>query len=161
LPQTEAEQAEMERSLQALAIGLKRDGETDDDAYKRIKDLKYVTVFRHDEYWPFYHCAFKLGKVILTINTAHPFFKKVWEPLSELAKTPELSADVDEDGTESGDPSVKTTCTEVLVGLQLMLHSLARTQSQIAAPDDIETIQLLDNFRREWSSNLATQLIAR
>jgi hypothetical protein len=160
-PETDEEKAELERNLQSLAVGLKREAETDEEAYERIRGLRYVTVFRHDEYWPFYHCDFKFGKVILTINTAHPFFKSVWEPLSELAKRADLAADAE---VEDGDPleaGVGITCAEVLVAVQLMLHSLARTQSQIGAGADDETRQLLENLRREWSGNLATQLSAR
>ncbi len=161
VPETEEGKSEIGKESAGTMIGLKRDGETDVEAFQRIKDLKYVTVFRHDEYWPFYHCEFRYGKVILTINTAHPFFKKVWEPLSEIAKMPDAHADVDEEGADSMDAGVRSTCSEVLVGLQLMLHSLARTQSQIVAADDEETRQVLENLRREWSSNLATQLMAR
>lgn len=154
-PVTAEEQAELDRNLQALAIGLKRDDESNEEAYERIKNSKYVTVFRHDEYWPFYHCDFKHGKVILTINTAHPFFKKVWEPLSEMAKAVDL---VGEDEAGEIDPAAAGgKCAQVLVALQLMLHSLARTQGQLGTAGD-EARQVLENFRREWSSNLATQL---
>ena len=81
-PQTEDEKQELEQNLQTLAITLKRQEETDEEAFQRIKASRYITVFKHDEYWPFYHVDFKLGKVILTINTAHPFFGKLYEPLS-------------------------------------------------------------------------------
>src|SRR5215831_16316068 len=46
-----------------------------------------TTHFKHDEYWPFYHVDFPYGKVVLTINTAHPFFSKVYEPLSRIVKS--------------------------------------------------------------------------
>jgi hypothetical protein len=160
-PVTHEEKAELERNLRSLAVGLKREGETDDEAYERIKASKHVTVFRHDEYWPFYHCDFKYGKVILTINTAHPFFKHVWEPLSNLAKAAEIVGEGDSEETDMGEPTTGTTCAEVLVALQLMLHSLARTQSQLGSAGDAETRQLLENFRREWSSNMTTQLNTR
>jgi hypothetical protein len=161
-PATEEEQAELERNLRAMAVGLKRQDETDEQAYERIRDLKYVTTFRYDDYWPFYHCEFKYGKVLLTINTAHPFFKKIWEPLEELSKKVEVATD-NGDG-DDGDPEearVGTISSEVLVALQLMLHSLARTQSQLSAAGDDDTKELLENLRREWSSNLATQLNSR
>ena len=127
-PVTEEEKAELSRNLRALAIGLKREGESDEDAYNRINGSNYVTVFRHDEYWPFYHCDFKYGKVILTINTAHPFFKKVWEPISNLAKTPESAIEGDAEECDPAGAGMGATCAEVLISLQLMLHSLARTQ---------------------------------
>ena len=142
-----------------LAIGLKRADESDEEAYGTIKNSKLnSTLVRHDDYWPFYHCDFKHGKVILTINTAHPFFKKVWEPLSDLAKVVDLAS---EDGMRRGGRSCLCCCgdqaVQVLVALQLMLHSLARTQGQRSPPGTMRG-RCLENFRREWSSNLATQL---
>ncbi len=160
-PGTEEVKAELERNLRALAVGLKREDETDDQAFERIKDLKYVSVFRHDDYWPFYHCEFKYGKVLLTINTAHPFFKKVWEPLGALAKKVEMATDGEGDDGDPEETRVGAVCSEVLVAVQLMLHSLARTQSQLGAAGDGDTRELLENMRREWSSNLATQLSGR
>src|SRR5206468_10188653 len=51
--------------------------------------------FKHDEDAPFYRVDFQLGRVILTINSAHPFFKAIYEPLSKLSKVP-----VSEDGEQ-------------------------------------------------------------
>ncbi len=158
---TPEEQEALEQNLRALAVGLKREDETDEQAYERLKSSTYVTVFRHDEYWPFYHCEFKYGKVILTINTAHPFFKKVWEPLSELARRSDVAIDGEDEG-EGGvaDDGVGHTCAEILVSLQLLLHSLARTQALMSSAND-EARQLFEKLRREWSGNLETQLKAK
>jgi len=158
---TPEEQAALEQNLRALAVGLKREGESDEEAYERLKASTYVTVFRHDEYWPFYHCEFKFGKVILTINTAHPFFKKVWEPLSELARRTDVAVEGVEEG-EGGvaDDGVGQTCTEVLVSVQLVLHSLARTQALMGIGNE-EAKHLFEKLRREWSGNLETQLKAK
>ena len=158
---SEAEKASLDQSLRALAITLKREGETDDDAFERVKSSQYLTTFKHDEYWPFYHCDFKFGKVILTVNTAHPFFQKIWQPLSELANTAEAAQEAGEENIEvSGD--VGETSKEVLIGLQSLLLSLARTQSQLCSHDgENEHRQLFDKLRKEWSENLATQLSAK
>lgn len=162
-PETEAEKAALEDNLRALAIVLKRDEESDEEAFERIKASRYVTVFKHDDYWPFYHCDFKYGKVILTINTAHAFFKKIWQPLSEIAKT--IDAVGETDGDEDGvavETSAAANCAEILVSLQLLLHALARTQGQMSAHDDDgEHRQLFEKLRREWSANLETQLNAK
>lgn len=155
---SEEERAALEENLKALAVVIKREGETDEQALERLKTSSYVTVFKHDEYWPFYHCDFKYGKVILTINTAHLFFEKLWEPLSGLSKTAAIAEEIGEDNLEVSS-EVGKTCSEVLIGLQSLLFSLARTQSQLSARDDgSEYQQLFDTLRREWSSNLATQL---
>jgi len=160
---TEEEKAALDENLRALAITLKRENETDDQALDRLKSSKYVTNFKHDEYWPFYHCDFRFGKVILTINTAHQFFEKIWQPLSELSKMTAGSEEI-EDESVDGLSDVGRTSSEVLVGLQSLLLSLARTQSQLCSREhgsDSEFEQLFDKLRREWSNNLATQLIAK
>lgn len=158
---SETEQAALEENLKALAVGIKREDETDEQALERLKASRYVTVFKHDEYWPFYHCDFKYGKVILTINTAHPFFAKLWEPLSELSKTVVVAEETGEESLEVT-TDVGKMCSEVLIGLQMLLLSLARTQSQLASRDQgSEFQQLFDTLRREWSGNLATQLVAK
>jgi hypothetical protein len=155
---SEEEQAAIEENLKALAVVIKREDETDEQALERLRTSSYVTVFKYDEYWPFYHCDFKYGKVILTINTAHPFFVKLWEPLSRLSKTAAISEETGEDSLEVSS-EVGETCSEVLIGLQSLLLSLARTQSQLSARDHgSEYQQLFDTLRREWSGNLATQL---
>jgi hypothetical protein len=160
-PDTTAEdEAAMEANLRALAVTLKREGESDEQAYERIKTSRYLTKTTHDPYWPFYHCEFKFGKVILTLNTAHPFYQKVCQPLSELARSPEFVEDADE-GSDVPD-GVASTCSEVLVGIQLMLLSLARTQSLMTGHgSNSEHRQLFDKLRKEWSDNLETQLNAQ
>lgn len=160
---TEEERAALNENLKALAITLKRENETDEQALERLKGSRYVTHFKHDEYWPFYHCDFRFGKVILTINTAHAFFEKIWRPLSELSKMAGTGDEL-EDESIDGLNDVGRTCSEVLVGLQSLLLSLARTQSQLCSRDhgsESEFEQLFDKLRREWSSNLATQLVAK
>jgi hypothetical protein len=162
LPQlTEAEQAALDQNLRALAVTLKRDGETDDDAFQRVKTSRYLTNFKHDEYWPFYHCDYKFGKVILTLNTAHPFFQRIWQPLSELSNAADAAQEGGDDSVEIS-AGVGATCRETLVGIQSLLLSLARTQSQLSADDaDGERRQLFEKLRREWSENLTTQLNAK
>jgi histidine kinase/DNA gyrase B/HSP90-like ATPase len=162
LPQiSEAEQAALDQNLRALAVTLKHDGETDDQAFERVKASTYLTVFKHDEYWPFYHCDYKFGKVILTVNTAHPFFQRIWQPLSELSNTAEIAQESGEDNVEIG-PGVAEKCREALLGIQAMLFSLARTQSQLSTDDvENERKQIFEKLRREWSENLTTQLNAK
>ncbi|MFM9960795.1 MAG: ATP-binding protein [Planctomycetaceae bacterium] len=155
---TPEEQAAIEENLRGLAISLKREGETEDDAFERVKSSRYLTKTTHDEYWPFYHCDFKYGKVILTVNTAHPFFTQVWQPLSSLANATQATQDGDEDNIEVS-ADVGTTCREALVGIQAMLLSLARSQSLLSGQGTGSDAQkLFDTLRRNWSENLSTQL---
>lgn len=151
-PETEEERQALESNLRGLAVALKRDGESDEDAFTRVTGSTYLTQFKHDEYWPFYHADFQYGKVILTINTAHPFYSKLYQPLAKLASAIGIEGE-DEDTT--GDAEAN----EVVIALQLLLLSLARTQGQLTSgPDSEERRELFDKLRRDWSENLRVQL---
>lgn len=154
-PTTEEERQALEANLRALGVGLKRDDETDDEAYERVARSRFITTFKHDEYWPFYHVDYQLGKVILTINTAHPFYTKLYDPIAKLGATYEAVYESD-DGDASED---NTEGSEILVALQMLLFSLGRAQSQmvIGGEDDARR-ELFDTLRREWSQVLKTQL---
>jgi hypothetical protein len=155
-PETPEQQAALDQNLRALAVTLKQEGESDEDAFQRIKASRFITQTVHDEDKPFYRCDFKHGRVLLTLNTAHPFHQKVWEPLSHLARSAEAASD-DEDAEIN--PDVANTCSEVLVALQLLLLSLARAQSQMSGYGNNEAHRrLFDTLRKEWSSNLETVL---
>jgi hypothetical protein len=158
--ETPEQRAALEQNLRGLAVTLKRDDETDDQAFERIRSSTYLVTIKHDEFRPFYTCEHRYGKVILTLNSAHPFFRKVWQPLSDLAKNTNVGQ---EGGEEADEPSsgVATTANEVLVAIQLLLLSLARTQSQLSSHDSqSEYRQLFTALQREWSANYETQLLA-
>lgn len=162
-PLTDEEEVALEQNLRTLAISVRREEETEDEAFQRLQESQYITVFKHDEYWPFYHCDYRFGKVILTLNTAHEFFKKIWEPLRAFTKA------VDETDASTGeavelaiDPETAANCSDLLISLQLLLLSLARTQSQMSSSsDDDLNSQLFERLRKEWSDNLQTQLLAK
>jgi Histidine kinase-, DNA gyrase B-, and HSP90-like ATPase len=157
LPPDEA--AALEQNLKALAARLKCGEETEEQALERIRGRSYITDFEHNEDLPFYKVEFTCGKVILTLNTAHGFFKKIWEPLSQLARTAEDAQGEEADGpAEAG---VAGTCTEVLEGMQLLLHSLARAQSQMSVMEGDTIQRVFKKLRSEWSENLETQLSAK
>lgn len=149
-PLTAEEEAQLDDNLRTLAVALKRDGESDEQAFDRVKASKYLIEFKHDEYWPFYHVEHRFGRVILTINTAHPFFTELYDPLRKLGVAP-----VNED--ETADTAVYETQEGPIVALELMLLSLARTQGQLAAAGD-EPKRVLETLRREWSEAYRVQL---
>ena len=100
---------------------------------------------------------FKIGKVILRVNTAHPFFKKLFEPLSLLAQSPSALNFREDEGEHDSDLAERLS--QALVSLQLMLLALARTQSEMTVHDDHgERQRTFDLLRKQWSMNLATQL---
>lgn len=147
------EQAQVDANLRGLAVSLRRDGETDEEAYERVKQSKYLIAFRHDEYWPFYHVEHRFGRVILTINTAHPFFTQLYDPIqkSELQQTER------EDGGGEELPVPRDRQDGPVYALELLLLSLARTQSVLAGKSE-EAGKLLETFRREWSETYRVQL---
>jgi hypothetical protein len=159
---SEDEQAVLEQNLRTLAVTLKREEESDEQAYQRIKDSRFVTVLKHDEFWPFYHCEFRYGKVILTINTAHPFFQTVWQPLTELAKTAAVAQESDSNGSLEVPEDIGQLSSSILGGMQSLLLTLARTQSRLAHQDiEGQYKKMFDTMTREWSENLATVLLTK
>lgn len=156
-PQTAEEEAMLAENLRGLAAALKRDGETDEQAFERVQASTYLTQFKHDEYWPFYHADYQYGKVILTLNTAHPFYTKLYQPLVKLVAAASV------EGVDDGESEAPVDCeaNEVVVSLQLLLMSLARTQGQMTTGSDgDERRELFDTLRRQWSDNLRVQLQA-
>jgi Histidine kinase-, DNA gyrase B-, and HSP90-like ATPase len=159
LPPLPADQlAALEANLRGLAVSLRQEGETEEQAFNRVKEAKYLTDFKPQEYAPFYDTEYKFGKLILRVNTAHPFYQKVWQPLGELAKkTIQLG---DTEGGEGAGEDVADTTRKALLGLQLLLLSLARAQTQMLAADAAgEQAQLFRNLRKSWSDVLETQLL--
>jgi Histidine kinase-, DNA gyrase B-, and HSP90-like ATPase len=146
------EEAQIEANLRGLALSLKRANETDEQAYERIKNSKYILAFRHDEYWPFYDVRHAFGRIILTINTAHPFYSKLYEPLRKL------NAPDQEEGEGIETVSAPTEPNDGPgVALDLLLLSLARTQSRLSQASE-EAHNVLENLRREWSETYRVQL---
>ncbi len=150
---TPEEEQQLDANLRGLAVTLKRDEETDEQAFERVKNSKYLIDFKHDEYWPFYHVDHKFGRIILTINTAHAFFDKLYNPLKELARKPV------EESLEEGQAVESKPVEGPLVALELLLLSLARAQGVLGMRSD-EAKQVFDQLRREWSETYRIQLTA-
>jgi hypothetical protein len=159
-PMDELERAVYHKELGTLAASVKRDGETDEEAYQRVAASKYITVFKHDEDAPFYRVDYKLRKIILTINMAHPFFSLLYTPLAKIAKSAAQVALGDED--VALDPELVKSCSDGVITLELLLLSLARTQSEMTINDsEGDRQRLFDQLRKQWSFNLETQLNVR
>jgi len=149
---TPEEEAQLDENLRGLALTLRREGETDEQAFERVKNSQYIIDFKHDEYWPFYDVKHRFGRIILTINTAHPFFGELYDPVRKMGLQ-QTGADGDEVGAPAdGKPGP-------ILALDLLLLSLARTQSRLSGIDN-ESHQLLDRLRREWSETYRVQLTA-
>ena len=152
---TPEEEAQLDANLRGLATALKRSGETDEGAFERVKNSKYIIDLRHDQYWPFYDVKHRFGRVILTLNTAHPFFTHLYEPVSKMS----LVQNADDGGAEEIVSAPAAEQQGPIVALDLLLLSLARTQSRLARTDD-DTRTLLESLQREWSETYRIQMRA-
>lgn len=149
-PLTPEEERQLDQNLRALAVTLKRDGETDEQAFDRVKASKYLIEYKHDEFWPFYHVEHKFGRVILYINTAHPFFSELYDPIRKLG----LGSNGEDEQAQSAPVE---TQSGPIVALELLLLSLAKAQGQLASASD-DARKLLETLRREWSESYRVQL---
>lgn len=154
MPLTDEQREQLEANLRGLAVGLRRDGEDDEQAYQRILASRYIITFKNDNYWPFYHVEHKYGRVILTINTAHDFFTQLYKPLMDLQVTEAIEGEA----APAADGE-RSDSTGPLQALELLLLSMARAQSQLSR-DNSESAELFDTFRRAWSDAYRIQLNA-
>lgn len=152
-PLTEEEEQQLDENLRGLAATLRHDGETEEQAFDRIKNSKYVITYTHDEYWPFYEVRHRFGRVILTINTAHPFFGELYDPIRKASMATTLT---DEDETAGVVPEAQEG---PIVALDLLLLSLARTHARLGGANE-DAKKILDRMRREWSDTYRIQLTA-
>lgn len=146
---SDEQKAQIDANLRGLAIAVKRETESDDEAFERVKLSRYLITYKHDDYWPFYHVENKFGRIILTINTAHPFFTELYEPLLKMG----ISEATEDAGVDSS--AVQPPQGPVVI-LELMLLSLARTQS-VMGRDNAEATKIFDAFRRKWSETFRIQ----
>jgi len=149
-PLSPEDQQQVEANLRGLAVGLKRDGENDEEAYQRVLASRYLITLRDDPYWPFYHVEHKFGRVILTINTAHPFFTHLYKPLIDLEIKEVVEDEVPADKLV---PASKGP----IQALELLLLSLGRAQSMMAI-DNPDVASIFETFRRSWSDSYRVQL---
>lgn len=149
--------AALEANLRGLAVSLRQEGETEDQAFERVKASKYLTDFVHQEYAPFYDTEYKFGKLILRVNTAHPFYQNVWQPLRDLAKK---TIQTDGEDVEVAGEEIAEGTRKALMGLRLLLLSLAQAQTQmLVGTQGGEHAQLFRNLRKAWSDVLETQFL--
>ena len=85
--------------------------------------------------------------MILTINTAHPFYSKLYEPL--MAHREENGED------EAAEGHVQEN--KLTTVLDLVLLSLARTQSVMSQANE-DASAIFEDFRQAWSQTLKVQL---
>jgi hypothetical protein len=147
---TPEEQQQMEANLRGLAVMLKREGESDEEAYQHVLASKFLIAYRDDPYWPFYHVEHKFGRVILTINRAHPFFEHLYKPLLDLEVREAVEGEGPSEQAHHGNKGP-------VLALELLLLSMARSQS-VLSRDNSDAGKMFDAFRRSWSEVYRIQL---
>ncbi len=164
LPQPLLRGEEFEQHLKAMASSHRRGDETEQEALNRIRSSAYLTTFKHDPDAPFYRVDFdaNVAKVVLTLNSAHPFYEQVYKPLMNLVTLGQRARlEDDEPEVDGDDTDLGRLASQALEGLQLTLFSLARTQAALTANDqesDALISKLFDRLRKQWSMNLEIQL---
>jgi hypothetical protein len=152
------QQEQMEQNLRGLAVGLRRESESLDDAFERVKASPYLIAYKPDRFWPAFVTENHFGRVILTINTAHPFYTRFYEPLLKLCQDAAANGiELSENEADSATAMSRQKASELVTVLELTLLSMARAQA-IMGHDDQEVADLLDNFRKSWSDSLKTQI---
>ena len=101
-----------------------------------MKESKYLTDFKPQEYAPFYDTEYKFGKLILRVNTAHPFYQKVWQPLGDLAKKTVQAGDAE--GGEGAGEEVAETTRKALLGPAIVAAVAGPRQTQMLTGDATE-----------------------
>jgi hypothetical protein len=91
----------------------------------------------------------KFGRILLTINTAHPFYGRLYEPLRQH-RQPELPEG-------EGDTAIPEEQDGPIVALELLLLSLARAQSVLSTHNE-DARKAFEALRREWSETYRVQL---
>ncbi|MDM8551913.1 ATP-binding protein [Desulfobacterales bacterium HSG2] len=141
--------------LEVLASEYRQEDESLDEAKERIEKIRFLTKMIHNEDMPFYRMDYNVqtGKVLLKINTAHPFYSQVYEPLIKLNR----SGIVPDNLEESDNDETVFDATQIISGLQMMLFALARTQVSMQINDQ-ELEKVFVKLRQQWSINLDTLL---
>ncbi len=150
----------LEDGLRELAKDVRGPTETEDDAYQRVKASRYVTKFKDDPDATFYRVDVRFGRVILTLNRAHPFFDNVYKVLADIStRTAALKESPSDDSDVPSDPELASETAKALVSLDLLFLALARTQAAMTFNDpEGPMAQTFDQLRRQWSLNLEAQL---
>ncbi len=125
-------------------------------AAAHIQASKYVIHYKSDRFWPFYEVEYRYGRVILTINTTHPFYEHLYRPLAELSL--KQTGNHGEEESETPEPTAESP---LAVALDLLLLSLARTQSVMGSAKEARLPgELFEDMRKEWSDTLKKQMAA-
>jgi len=132
MPKSRVEEAAppfvVEEALKELAQDLGKTGADEQAKYvEQLKELPFVLEsvdFPGNMFMSTQHLA---GKVIIRLNTRHPFYREMWEPLKEIATR--------DAGSVSGDEAVKAA-RRTIEALTLLLVAYGKAESMHPTPSD-------------------------
>jgi hypothetical protein len=143
--ESDATPEDVERELKQLAQDAgKEEGQEQEQYIEKIKNLPYVIEsvdYPGNQFISVTHLA---RKVIIRLNTRHPFSREMWEPIKEIAER--------DPGSVSGEEAVKTS-RRTLEALTLLLIAYGKAESMHQNPTD--QYQDLTGY---WGQFLGTML---
>ncbi|MBG1252222.1 ATP-binding protein [Burkholderia pseudomallei] len=134
---------QVDQVLTDLASDLGYDKEEDRREYlERIRKLPFVLESVNFPGNTFIHTQHIGGKVIIRLNTRHPFYRDMWTPIRELAER--------EPGAVSGEEATRAA-RRALEALQLLVIAYAKAESMDPNPSE-----RYDDLTMYWGQFLAT-----
>lgn len=141
-PSTEAD---VEQALKDLAKDVGYEKQEEQKSYiDRIKDLPFVIESVDFPGNMFVNVQHLSGKVIIRLNTRHPFYRDMWEPIKEISQR--------DPGTVSGDEAVKTA-RRTIEAMTLMLIAYGKAESM-----DINPTEKYEDLVMYWGQFLSTMM---
>lgn len=134
----------VERELSELAEDVGFNTEDSKKEYlERIRGLPFVLVevdFPGKQFIDVRHLD---NQIVIRLNTRHKFYRELWQPLADMAKT--------DPGAVSGDDAVKTA-SRAVEALMLMVVAYGKAQSMAVDPNDYADLTM------DWGKFLDTLL---
>lgn len=96
----------------------------------------------------FFETEHLLGRTILKLNVAHPFYKQIFEPLCGTVESLTEDSDI-QDGADSDEKRRARTA------LALLLLSYAKAETFFAEPEQVD---VTENMRAQWGISLASAI---
>ncbi|MDH4555735.1 hypothetical protein E8F11_11220 [Pseudomonas sp. BN417] len=136
---------EVDRVLKELARDVGHKSEEDKNAYvEKVRELPFVIEsvdFPGNMFISTQHLA---NQVIIRLNTRHPFYREMWEPLKEISER--------DPGAVSGDEAVKAA-RRTIEALTLLLIAYGKAESMHKNPTD-----QYSDLTQYWGQFLSTML---
>jgi hypothetical protein len=146
VPSDPTYQQQVQNEMLRFAKAHLRDGESPEEALKRIQQSPYVLEYEYHPEGPFYRVETFGRVIVLFLNRAHKFFDKVWEPLGREADDEQKMSASRDMGDSSG----------AQAAIAMLLFSIARVETELSVREGGE--EWFQDMRNAWSSTLRTFL---